>query len=1466
MLYVFHVDCGRMMKFDMNMALSKVENLKHTIELLHGFSAAHQVLLVSGGEMLQPGSMVCSYSAGTDTNPIYMFTTEDPVDSKNNKIPWPSIEPIVLDVDLKDQVERCLALPATYATVVQRAQLSQQIFDLAREEESICERLVHEQHLQQQGWSAVIANMEDLVTDFKERYKHFTEAFEVYMGQRGALCEALKTFEIDVEVLGRIPVLPNLLKGVEYDSHGFDEISEKDVSEEVSHSRNEELLAMARAKTVSKSEELAVVKSEQENRSLKSEGSLSHSSQLQISLLQWMSLKDNHLALKSMSEECLRGMEMLEDRKVQLLRTDIANILKMAEQEEIKEIKGLEDRLCGLEKLMFDLKKIVQEQRELATAFQQNQNRASNLGDPSILPDLCASHRSQLLVMLQSQRKIRDIRRRISKAKEELSDNLYKRLKYIVHIENTMLELANNLLFYHRCLRRIDSHLSVIKQIHEAPTIYVTAVMEVVQRRSYSTAFSSWASSLASDLLNIYKDEITRRQEFDIMFRGHFLGSLFPGLTDMPPEFATEIPAPFDECLPDLTKNDLETLSTYMPDITSNFPLSPVNPVIEFFNSRSGNRSTQDKSCLSGKLQSIEGPQVLPRPIDIYSHLKDGFESETDTEEFEKVGQSPNERKLSAAATAVTIATSTSQLKVETVTISTTTERVEMQTAQTSTEMKKKSSRLNTLPISSRTNELMLPAIPESDSTETSPHSLTQFEDSRRSPDPLQNPSTNTFPLLLGHQHPQQHLHTQQGPSRSPSSPSNQAANNVLLIDNEFINSEFYIDESLPSSLKGDNGYSEDGDSDSFDRHCGDEEYENNQNVDTSFSYQYKNRSEDNSCPLDASLTNNSRESLETVISLLQDNLGSTTLEVERLKALLKSMSQLSLEALTLLRSEMQRTKCETESCNREMQDEIKHLHERWFTMKSECEAKEAENNRLIAEQHDMAIKELCSTLKKKQDEFITLEGNYKELETKLTKDAEEFETREITLKEEIARMNARICELETQLQNAEIEKERAVADCRDKIIHEHKTEIESLRCRFKLMTNMERSPSDISLEKIERPDVIDIMSHESIIQQLREDFENEKTRAIEAAIEKERLKWAENQKSASSSSISPDAFRKIIEEKERQLDVMRERDLILSKENAQLKVKIEALANEEESDRVYLKDQIDILNRDKVRMESELRAEKMRRLEMESSVATMKLSTCRDLEGGSTSRSKPTTSSQSPLKLGVQIDSCNRGDTIFVVWNNRHGQYIIVQDSATLYFLHSDSHSALNLKAPSCTISDFPEPYYCVGRVVDKEYCHARKDENRYKVSKGTKFYRVRVQPIIKSESSRHSRRERNESTSSASSVAVSRSTSTQHLIDSFAQTDTSGICTSASQDMTDSINTRDRTISVTEEDEEQVSLTDRYRCVSLSEEDERTLEGSAIAAATNLPGSQNTTFRSIGIFTLIEPLLSPLQINMDA
>lgn len=67
-----------------------VQNLKEQIQQQHRILAVSQVLLVSGGEMLLPQNRVCSYSAGTDTNPIFMFSTI--VEPSNQAQPWPSID------------------------------------------------------------------------------------------------------------------------------------------------------------------------------------------------------------------------------------------------------------------------------------------------------------------------------------------------------------------------------------------------------------------------------------------------------------------------------------------------------------------------------------------------------------------------------------------------------------------------------------------------------------------------------------------------------------------------------------------------------------------------------------------------------------------------------------------------------------------------------------------------------------------------------------------------------------------------------------------------------------------------------------------------------------------------------------------------------------------------------------------------------------------------------------------------------------------------------------------------------------------------------------------------------------------------------------------------------------------------------------------------------------------------------
>lgn len=110
MLYVFHVDIGRMLNFEMSKAFEKydwytknsskiltsplslfsVRSLKETIERHYGIPSNSIVLLGSGGEQLQDHNRVCNYTAGTDTNPIYMFSTC--TTEARNQPPWPSID------------------------------------------------------------------------------------------------------------------------------------------------------------------------------------------------------------------------------------------------------------------------------------------------------------------------------------------------------------------------------------------------------------------------------------------------------------------------------------------------------------------------------------------------------------------------------------------------------------------------------------------------------------------------------------------------------------------------------------------------------------------------------------------------------------------------------------------------------------------------------------------------------------------------------------------------------------------------------------------------------------------------------------------------------------------------------------------------------------------------------------------------------------------------------------------------------------------------------------------------------------------------------------------------------------------------------------------------------------------------------------------------------------------------------
>ena len=70
----------------------------------------------------------------------------------------------------------------------------------------------------------------------------------------------------------------------------------------------------------------------------------------------------------------------------------------------------------------------------------------------------------------------------------------------------------------------------------------------------------------------------------------------------------------------------------------------------------------------------------------------------------------------------------------------------------------------------------------------------------------------------------------------------------------------------------------------------------------------------------------------------------------------------------------------------------------------------------------------------------------------------------------------------------------------------------------------------------------------------------------------------------------------------------------------------------------------------------------------------------------------------------------------------------IYTEGNPLFHFLHSDSVIPLGL---SSTL--VPRKQYITAEVVDKEYCQARKAENRFKVPQGTKFYRVKCKALAK-------------------------------------------------------------------------------------------------------------------------------------
>lgn len=410
---------------------------------------------------------------------------------------------------------------------------------------------------------AVIANLEDTATALSRRKDSLSKVYQRYLSGREQHRELVETFDDDVALLHQITVFPSLLTCA-----GGDE---------------------------------SIVAINGDN----ADGPMS--------LLEWINSRGSSQSLEKVADSCYRAIEKMDGDLFDDLSRKVNAAIDGSGQTKMKEIRGLSERLQGLEQLLIQARKRVQEQHDLAAAFLHNQRRASGMNDTSILPDLCASHRQQLVVMSQNHVAIVSILKRIAKAKEELSSNLHHRMKWVVHVQNQMAEVGQLIVMHAEELRRLNRKLEAIEQIHAAPSIYIATAVEVVRRRAFAKHYLEKAGSLSEKFSALHQEEMALRSNFQSKLKKHFLSKMFPGMEDLPPPFATENPDPFDDRLPEITVSDVERLRLNFPDLAKSLQL-PEEDAFATLLAKSINQTLTERDG-----ETLFSLQNLPRKIRINS-------------------------------------------------------------------------------------------------------------------------------------------------------------------------------------------------------------------------------------------------------------------------------------------------------------------------------------------------------------------------------------------------------------------------------------------------------------------------------------------------------------------------------------------------------------------------------------------------------------------------------------------------------------------------------------------------------------------------------------------------------------------------------------------------------------------------------------------------------------------------------
>jgi len=286
---------------------------------------------------------VCEYAAGTDTNPLFLFSLNT---IENPNPPSLSLRDQVEVVDstyseLLERADDSVGLPDSQESVATRVKLAMDFVEASNEQIDFCQRVIHDQHLQHQGWLAVVANVEDTSAALKRKNIALSKTYKAYLSQREQYRDMVDSFDDDIAVLHKIPVFPALLEAQASDNSMVGSVVPAAPFATNAHGIQD--------------------------------GHTNDINQPPSTLLDWISQRGSNHSLNQIADSCYRTIDTLDEDLLDELVKSVSKAVTTSQDSSMKEIKKVGERLQSLEKLLQEAKKLTKEQTDLTAALTQNQ-------------------------------------------------------------------------------------------------------------------------------------------------------------------------------------------------------------------------------------------------------------------------------------------------------------------------------------------------------------------------------------------------------------------------------------------------------------------------------------------------------------------------------------------------------------------------------------------------------------------------------------------------------------------------------------------------------------------------------------------------------------------------------------------------------------------------------------------------------------------------------------------------------------------------------------------------------------------------------------------------------------------------------------------------------------------------------------------------------------------------------------